>query len=88
MTFHLGIGGIAHEDMSPDQTLSLQIVADSAQNGARPPLLVRADVGAASRCGAADEGAALVNINENTSAADDGDARACGDNPTNSLQLF
>jgi hypothetical protein len=74
-------------DLSPDQRLGLQRLADSTENGGRP-LPVRVDVGAASRCGAAGEGAALVNINENTNAALDGDADAHGREAANSLQLF
>jgi hypothetical protein len=77
---------IAHQDMSPDQEVSLQIVADSAENGGRHPLTVRVDV--ALRCGAAGKGASLVNNNENTSAALDGDAHARGREAANSLQLF
>ena len=61
---------IAHRDVPPDQEVTLQIVADSAEIGGGRPLPVRVDAGgAAARCGAADAGATLVNNNENTSAA-------------------
>jgi hypothetical protein len=80
--------GIVDQDMPPDQRLSLHIVADCAENGGRHSLPVHVDDGNGSRCGAAREGPALVNINENTSAALDGDAAMHGRKAANSLQLF